>query len=215
MKKYYLFILMIICLSQTLFAQLNAELWNPVLGRDYQTITSPKVDAETPNNINNQLTFYFWAGSTSSYQLDLALQSWLSTKNNVSLQRIPLVKRPKWRLLAKAWLVVEQLPDAEQILSNIYKAIHVDQIDILSFDDLLPLIDSQSLDELEFKTNFYSLAINQQLNALQKSAQLFPIRTVPTIIINNRWSIDASNQLTADQFIAIIEKLTSKPLPSA
>lgn len=213
MKKSHLLVLIIACLSQPLLAELNNQPWQPILGRDYQELTSTQSATETKDNNVNTIKFYFWAGSSSSYQLEVALQNWLKINNSVTLQRIPLVKRPGWRLLAKTWLAVEQLPNAEAFLTNLYRTIHIDQTKILSFDDLLPLIQQQNIEESEFKTLFHSLAINQQLNTLEKAARLFPIHTVPTIIINNRWSIDASNMLSADQFVTIIESLTTISLP--
>ena len=208
MKVNYILILILLCLNPCALAQTNNEPWKPQLGRDYQAITPSKTNSDAQNVNSNSIQLYFWAGSPSSYQLDLALQNWLINKQAFNLQRIPLVKRPNWRLLAKTWLVVEQFPIANAFLNRLYEAIHVDRTDILTFNDLLPIINEYKLDELEFKTSFYSLAINHQLNTIQKSAQLFPIHTVPTIIINNKWSIDASTKLSADQFISIIEQLT-------
>ncbi len=179
--------------------------WKPIAGQHYRAL-----NIAPP--LQSGITFYFWPGSASSYQLEHALQNWQKLNPNMEIQRIPLVTRPHWRLLAKAWLVAEAIDKTNSLafLNDLYKTIHQDSQPISNIEELKQFFVSHDTDPLNFVTQFNSLAINQQLKSQQTAAALFPIIGVPTIIINNQWYSDASMVKTSAQLIDVINLLLSE-----
>jgi len=97
--------------------------WKPVEGQHYKSI-NPKISPKPG------ITFYFWPGSASCYQLEHALQNWQQQHPEIIVKRIPLVKRPQWRLLAKSWLVAAGMDSntknrGELFLNELYQTIHI------------------------------------------------------------------------------------------
>jgi thiol:disulfide interchange protein DsbA len=180
--------------------QADTQPWIPVAGQHYLAYAS-----KTPRQ--SGIKYYFWPGSASCYQLENALQNWQIEHPEIDIERIPLVKRPQWRLFAKAWLVATALDKGEPFLNQLYKTIHVEAQQINQLAELDQLLTKLQIDKQDFATRYNSLAINQQLNSLQKQADSYPISGVPTIIINDRWYSDASMASTSAQIIEIIETL--------
>ena len=174
--------------------------WVPVAGQHYLA-----TDSKAPRQ--SGIKYYFWLGSASCYQLENALQNWQTQNPEISIERIPLVKRPEWRLLAKAWLVATALDKGELFLNQLYKSIHIEAQQINHVTELGQLLTKMQIDQQDFVNRFNSLAINQQLKSLQEQAELYPISGVPAIVINNRWYSDASMASTSAQLIEIIKTL--------
>ena len=202
-------IILVLLISQSMVTQAAANAdsqpWTPVAGQHYLAINS-----EQPRQ--SGIKYYFWPGSPSCYQLENALQNWQLKHPEVNIERIPLIKRPEWRLLAKAWLVATTLDKGEAFLNQLYKTIHIEAQHINDVSELGLLLTKLQIDEQDFIARFNSLVINQQLKSLQKQAELYSISGVPTIIINDRWYSDPSMASTSAQLIEIIETLVlSKP----
>jgi len=204
-KTNLLFFLLLI-FNQNILAQEVLEQWTPVKGEHYQKINQPVNDNQGMQPV---VRYYFWPGSASCYQLEIALQNWQRKHPEIKLERIPLVKRPDWRLLAKAWLIAVTMEQEEFFLNKLYQSLHQLSLPINNLSDLQQFIKSLLWDEIEFTSRFNSVETNQQLKLLENDALLFPISGVPTIIINNQWLSDASMAKTSAQFIQIIEQLTS------
>ncbi len=211
MKLRTIFIIALVLFSQkniTANESNSQELapWQAVAGKHYRLLNS-----NLPQN--KGITFYFWSGSASCYQLEQALQDWQQQHPDITVERIPLVARPQWRLLAKAWLVAKEMGGNLTFLNKLYETIHGKAEAINEFSDLEQFILTQQIDLLNFKSLFNSLSINQQLQFLENQAKKFPITGVPTIIINNHWYIDASTEITSAQIIMIIDQLLLEDTP--
>ena len=196
-------IIVLILFSSNLLANENEEVWTPIAGQHYQSIAS-KLSYQTG------IQFYFWPGSASCYQLESALQDWQLLHPDIKIERIPLIKRPQWRLLAKAWLVALAMDSEDNhqgisFLNALYQAIHMKLMPINTPAELEQFIISLDISPQDFMTRFNSPAINLQLKIFQQQASLLPITGVPTLIINNQWLSDASMATTAAQFIAILD----------
>jgi len=186
--------------------------WQAIAGQHYHAINPDALPAQSsPLNPEQQIiSFYFWSGSESCYQLDQALQSWQEQYPQIQIDKIPLVKRPGWRLLAKAWLVAKTMDDEQSFLDALYQKIHGEKEAIDNYLSLEQFIISRGLDPIDFKAQFNSLSTNQQLYALQLQADNLSIAGVPTVIINNHWYTDASTGISSAQLITIIEQLIDK-----
>ncbi len=193
--------------------------WKPVAGQHFHAISHANNPDVLPNQSSefdlnkNSITFYFWPGSESCYQLDQTIKSWHEEHPEIQIDRIPLVKRPQWRLLAKAWLVAKKIDDELTFLDALYQKIHGKRELIDNYLNLEQFIVSRGLDPLDFKTQFNALSTNQQLQSIQLQAEKLSIAGVPAIIINNRWYTDASTGISSAQLITIIDQLIVKNEP--
>jgi len=217
MKSVHLLMILLflhtILASQTVLAQqssinsptINNSNWQPLEGEHYLTLQS-QTDQSTPSVIE----FYFWPGSASCYQLELALQKWQLANPTIEVQRIPLVKRPSWRLLSKAWLTAVELNLADNFLNQLYHTIHQQSKTIKDNAELEQFLQSLNIDVVSFMSMFNSTLINQKLRSIELSNQLLPLQGVPSIVINKKWLSDASMVTTSAHFLSVIEHLSPK-----
>ncbi|PCJ49067.1 MAG: hypothetical protein COA74_07310 [Gammaproteobacteria bacterium] len=185
---------------------LSDSTFKPLVGKHYISLKNPSTEKLTTTT---KISFYFWPASASCYQLELALQKWQLEHPSIVIERIPLVKRPSWRLLAKTWLVAKQLNIAEDFLSQLYLAIHSQGSTIENKLQLEVFLNDQNIDSLEFITLLNSPLINQQLKDIEINNQLLPLQGVPSIIINEQWLSDASMITTSAGFLQLIDYLIS------
>jgi thiol:disulfide interchange protein DsbA len=188
----------------------ETNIWQPIEGQHYVALAS-----KTEQNTTSGVQFYFWPGSASCYQLELALQKWQLTNPFIEVKRIPLVKRPSWRLLAKAVLVAEQLNLTDTFINQLYQALHLQSQTISSDAELEQFLESQNIDSVNFMTVFSSAHINQKLKAIELSNRSLPLKGVPTIIINGQWLSDATMANTSAQMLSVIDLLSLSLQPQS
>ena len=157
---------------------------SPVEGKDYVLLESPSTES-------SEIVIYCWLGSASCYQVEYALSIW-AQDSNLSVRYKPLIKRPHWRLLAKARLVARQLGQEPEFVSAIYQALHREQKSIQDEQSLFAMVEAMGLPASRFSNLFYAPETNQALKVLQEEAEKWPISGVPTIIIKQRWLLDAT-----------------------
>ena len=171
----------------------------PVAGQDYLVVS------DTPSEAN-EITIYCWLGSASCYQVEYALSNWAKDKE-LSLRYKPLIKRPHWRLLAKARLVARQLGYEAEFVSLVYQQLHKQGELIDSEEALLKIVEATPMSSSRFVNLYYAAETNQQLKDIQEEAKNWPISGVPTIIIKQRWLLDAQMHKTSRSIINTLDYL--------
>jgi thiol:disulfide interchange protein DsbA len=174
----------------------------PVAGKHYQPIAPGSTES-------NQITLYCWLGSPSCYQVEFALSEWVQETNLVLVNQ-PVIKRPHWRRLAKARLVARQMAMENEFVSRVYQALHLDKQDIADDDTLITLAEEIGLSKSRFTNLFYAAETNQALNDIQQEASYLPIKGVPTVILKQRWLVDASMHKNSRSLINTLNYLVSQ-----
>ncbi len=159
---------------------------------------------------NNQITLYCWLGSESCYILETILSQW-ATNNAIPLLHVPLIKRPHWRRLAKARLVAQQMDVEEELVQIIGRHLFQDKQTLESDEALFQLLEDSQISATRFANIFYAAETNQAINLIQDEAAKHRIRGIPSVVINNKWLVDASMQRTGREMISTIEQLLGLP----
>ena len=188
--------------------QSEQQPWQALENQHFISLSSQQQLAFTKENPT--LHFYFWPGSASCYQVELALQKWQLIHTQIKVVRVPLIKRPNWRLLAKVYLVAEDLQLADAVLNLLYDSIHQQQMPIESEAQLTPLLQTMSIDEIDFFARLHSPEINLQLSSLETNHKTLPLTGVPSFIINGQWQTDASLASTPATLLKVIDHLFSQ-----
>lgn len=155
------------------------------------------------NNIpseQNEVSLYCWLGSRSCYIFQVALSQWAET-HAIPIKHKPLIKRPEWRRLAKAQLVAQLLDVEDEAINLIHQHLYQDNLSISSDDELFQLFERTEIATNRFANVYYAAETNQLIKDIQAEAEKNRVRGIPTIIINNRWLLDASMHRTSREFI--------------
>ena len=186
----------------------TTELWQPKLDSHYKRLPSPLSEPT-----EQALIIYCWLGSPSCYQLESALNAWSQT-SGVAIEYRPLIMRPHWRLLAKARLVAKEIAQESLVVSAIYNKLHEEKLAISNEEELFMLIETLGVSASRFANVFYSAEINASLKAIEAQSKELMLDGVPSLIINNRWLIDAGKLKTSREFLLTTDyllRMNSKP----
>lgn len=178
----------------------------PVAGKDYELLEDNAVSESA------QITLYCWLGSKGCYLFDMALAAW-AERNALEVKYIPLIKRPTWRRLAKAQLVAQQLAIAPEFNRLINQHLHEQQQPIDSDERLFELVSTIDTSASRFANLFYSAETNLAINELQLQANNNRVEGVPTVVVNNRWLIDARMHTTSRGMLNTVADLLAIEKP--
>lgn len=161
-----------------------------VKGKDFQVVTPPVHSTYFgQRGAKIEVIEFFSYGCPWCERLEPALEKWLSHQsNNINFRRVPIVFRPTWLPLAKAYYTAESLGIEKQITPAIFKAIHEDKQNLSDPAKIEALFAKQGIDKQTFESAFnYSPTLDAQLSAGDKTASAYKITSIPSIAINGQY----------------------------
>jgi len=213
--KSFIFGLLAICsilpVVNSSFAQQVDEAY--LLGTDYELVDKPNIDQMVQvselESISN-IEIFYWYGCEACFQVEAAIEGYLAKKSDLSLRRTPLIIRSSWREQAYLQAMMEQLSETENLPStmDIYRQCLSDCSIFSKFESsqkwLLSHLEEPSQEGID------SAIVWQAEKNYRKRADLFSIRQVPTIIINETYKVDANQAGTSKRLVEIIDFLLIK-----
>lgn len=161
-----------------------------VEGTEYTRLESPQ-PTSAPDKI--EVVELFSYACPHCFHMEPELSEWLKAKpDDVVFVRLPVVFRPEWELLAKAYFTAEILGVLDKTHEALFEAIHVknqkfgDEAAIQSF------FVSAGVSADDFRNTFNSFAVAVKVNSAKLMTRRYAITGVPTIIVNGKFSTSAS-----------------------
>lgn len=179
---------------------------------DYSVISLPpslEIDQISELDRISDIEVFYWAGCASCYQVDMAIDKFQQGKTELSVRKTPVVSRVAWRSQAYIPEILKQLSPIDGLpsLGDIYKACIQDCGVFQSYEKTkIWLQEFLKMEELPF-INEESLWQSEKNH--QKRANLFSITQVPTIIINEKYKISATQAKNPARLVEIIDYLLS------
>lgn len=164
----------------------SAGAQNMVEGQNYVRLKNPQ-PVETGKNI--EVIEFFSYGCPHCGELEPVLQTWLKAKPaDVTFRRIPVVFQPKWEPLARAYYTLEAMGEETRLAPEIFTALHGKGIPLSNEKEFLDWAASKGLDRAKVADLFNSFAIVGKVNRAKQMAQAYAIQSVPTIIIDGKYT---------------------------
>jgi protein dithiol oxidoreductase (disulfide-forming) len=152
----------------------------------------------------------FWYGCPHCFTFDPYLARWLPSKaENVSFVRIPAVWNPLVRLHARAFYTAEALGKGEETHDAFFREIHVNRNALDTEAKLEAFFAQFGVEPAAFKTAFDSFAVHSKLQRADELARRYQISSVPTIVINGKYTSDGGMAGGYDELIELIDELTA------
>jgi thiol:disulfide interchange protein DsbA len=114
---------------------------------------------------------------------------------------------------SEAMLVARQLGKEAQINKAIFEHIHVNNKPLTNMDELLPILASQQITPSQFQNSLESEQGKMLLDAHNQSFSQYrdDITGVPTVIVNGKYKVTFTNEMTVEDMISLIIWLTQQP----
>ncbi len=177
-------------------------------GKDYAPLKRPQ-PTESGNKIE-VLEFFSYA-CPHCYEFEPHLETWEKTlPSDVVFKRVPVsFGRDSWATLGRIYLTLDTLGIAEKLAGNVFKAVHMDRVDLTNEATRNTWMKNNGVDPAKFADTFKSFSVQSRLQRATQSAAAYDIQGVPTLIIDGKYqtgpamakSFEASLQVT-NQLIA-------------
>tara|TARA_Y100001936_G_scaffold252786_1_gene314102 strand:+ start:3287 stop:3937 length:651 start_codon:yes stop_codon:yes gene_type:complete len=179
-----------------------------IKGQDYAVLLNPQ---PTTSGKKIEVLEFFWYGCPSCYKLHPKIKSWKKRiPKDVSLKYIPTIFRKNWIPGAKTFYTLEVLGKINELHDKIYKAIHVDKIDLAKEETLFNWIEQQGIDRKKFINIYNSFSIANKSSHSSQMSRKYGLKGVPSLIIDGRYLISGRMGSTPQDNIRALNELINK-----
>jgi len=161
-----------------------------VEGEQYLRLASPQ-PTTAPGKI--EVVEVFSYACPHCFHMEPELEEWLKAKpDDVVFVRLPVIFRPDWELLAKAYFTAEILGVLDKTHVALFEAIHDKNEKFGDEAAMQAFFASQGVSADDFKKTFDSFAVAVKVNNAKLMTRRYAITGVPTLIVNGKFSTSAT-----------------------
>ncbi len=179
------------------------------LGVHYDVIDPPqRVFARAKGAV--EVVEVFWYGCRSCYAIQKVLSDWrLGQRAAIEFFRLPAVTEEAMMPMARAFFSARQLGVDEQMHTPLFTAIHAFRQRLESAQEIAAFFARHGVPRDDFMAAWRSNRVSDGLRQARVMGRRYGLRGVPTIVVNGRYRVDASQVSGAEQLIDIVDYLVS------
>ena len=150
----------------------------------------------------------FWYGCPHCYTFDPYLEDWRQNlPEDVSFVRIPAVWNGLLQIHARAFYAARALNVSDELHTNFFREIHINRNGLDSQDALTAFFESHGIPAADFNAAYESFAVNNFMNRADDLSRRYRIASVPTVVINGKYTTDASMAGSFEDLMELIDVL--------
>jgi thiol:disulfide interchange protein DsbA len=178
------------------------------LGTHYMRLSPTQPTSSNPDQV--EVAEVFWYGCPHCFDFDPYLERWQETKLSfVNFVRVPAVWNPLLQLHARAFYAAEALGKGAEMHSAFFREIHERGNTLDSEAKLQEFFGRFGVEPAAFKTTFESLAVQEKLQRADELSRRYRIQSVPTIIVNGKYTTDGGQAGSYDALLALVDELVA------
>ena len=178
------------------------------LGTHYERLSPAQPTSSSPTQV--EVTEVFWYGCPHCYTFDPYLSRWQPNKADyVNFVRVPAVWNPLVRHHARAFYTAEALGKGEEMHDAFFKEIHVNGNALDTPEKLQEFFEGFGVDAAAFKSAFDSFAVHAKLQRADELSRRYQIGSVPTIVVNGKYTTDGGMAGGYEALIDLIDELAA------
>lgn len=182
-------------------------------GVNYTLIANPQAPTVTSGKV--EVSEFFWYGCGHCYALDPALEEWNGKKAEyIEFVRVPVIWGPVHRQHAKLFYTLQALHRPE-LHSKVFDAIHRDGLQLAGKDEVKARTEQQEflaglgITKDQFDAVYDSMSVTMKVQRAEAATKALEIGSVPTLIINGKYSTGVTQAGGEGQLFALIEELAA------
>jgi thiol:disulfide interchange protein DsbA len=178
------------------------------LGTHYNRLSPTQPTSSSPDEV--EVAEIFWYGCPHCFAFDPYVKAWVAKKPEyVSFVRIPAVWNPLLRLHARAFYTAEALGKGAELHDPLFREIHENHDMLDSEDKLRDFFGKFGVDAEAFKSAFDSFAVHARLQRADELNRRYRVSSVPTIVVNGKYTTDGSMAGGYDELFALVDELAA------
>lgn len=176
------------------------------LGTHYERLPAAQGTSSSPDVI--EVAEVFWYGCPHCYTLDPYLENWREDlPEDVSFVRIPAVWNALLQIHARAFYAAQALNVSDELHTAFFREIHINRNGLDSQEALADFLSSNGVDADTFNAAFESFAVHSFMNRADELSRRYRISSVPTVIINGKYTTNASMAGSYEELMKVIDEL--------
>lgn len=178
-------------------------------GTNYTKIVPAQPTNAAPGKV--EVAEVFWYGCGHCFTLDPAIESWRAKGKQpyVDFVRVPAMWNEGTRLHARIFYTAEVLGKLDELHTLIFREIHVNNNQLNTEDKIGAFFAQHGVSREKFKETFSSFAVESKLQRADFLNKRFRIESVPTVVVNGKYSTDIGKSGGEPQLFSLIEELAA------
>ncbi|HEY0938817.1 MAG TPA: thiol:disulfide interchange protein DsbA/DsbL [Steroidobacter sp.] len=178
-------------------------------GANYQKIVPAQPTNVAPGKV--EVVEVFWYGCGHCFTLDPAVESWRSKGKPayVEFVRVPAMWNEATRMHARLFYTAELLGKLDQLHTLIFRELHVNGNQLNSVDKIAAFFQQHGVSKEEFTKAFSSFAVESKLQRADFLNKRYRIQSVPTVVVNGKYSTDVGTAGGESQLFALMDELAA------
>lgn len=178
------------------------------LGRHYRRLSPTQPTSSGADQV--EVAEVFWYGCPHCYTFDPYIESWLAEKADfISFIRIPALWNPMLQLHARAFYTAEVLGKTQEMHTAFFREIHVNRNYLDNEQKLQTFFGRFGVDADTFTNTFNSFAVHTKVQRADELAKRYRIASVPMIVINGKYTADATSAGSYETLMDLIDELAA------
>jgi thiol:disulfide interchange protein DsbA len=199
--------------SGTAAAQQPAELQRPASQTPVRADVEYRVIKPQPVSVTNgiEVIDFFWYGCPHCYNLQPALERWISRKpTDVTVRRIPAVLRDSWAPHARIYYTLEALGEVERLHQRVYYSYHVEELALSKPEVVSDWAVRNGIARERWDEAYNSPAVQRKVEEAARLSRAYSIAGTPTLVVNGRYLTSGSMGESLNSTVLILDGLVSK-----
>jgi thiol:disulfide interchange protein DsbA len=178
-------------------------------GVNYQRIVPAQPTTVAPGKV--EVVEVFWYGCGHCFALDPAIEAWRSKSKPayVEFTRIPAMWNDSTRMHARLYYTTDALGKLGELHTPIFREIHVNGNPLNSVDRLTAFFKQHGVGADDFNKTFSSFAVETSLQRADFLNRRYRIQSVPTIVVNGKYTTDVGMAGGEEPLFALIGELAA------
>jgi thiol:disulfide interchange protein DsbA len=153
---------------------------------------------------------FFWYGCPHCYDIEPAMEDWVSKQKNIDFRMVPAPLNPKWTIHSHFFYAAEALGVLDKLHNPLFDAIHKERRKLFDKDSLIDFASEQGVDKTAFTDAWNSFSVFVKVQQARKLTKQYQLTGVPTIGINGKYKTSASLAGSNEKMFAIMDELVAE-----
>lgn len=176
------------------------------LGEHYERLTPAQPTSSGPEKI--EVAEVFWYACPHCYTFDPYLEGWKEDlPGDVNFVRIPVLWAGIHQTHARIYYTAETLNKLDEMHADVFREIHVNRNGLDNPAAIQNFFGNYGVDAATFDNTFESFAVYTKLQRADELARRYRISSVPSVIINGKYTTNATMAGSYPQLLEVINEL--------
>ena len=154
---------------------------------------------------------FFWYSCPHCYAFEPRFEQWImGASKDLVVKRAPVRFRDDFEAQQRMYYVLEALNKVDALHAQVFKAIHVERLNLSNADNLANWAVSHGIDKNKFMETFNSFGVVTQAKRAAQLQEAFKVQGVPALGVAGRFYTDGSLAGSMERALQVVEYLVNE-----